>query len=263
MENYLSEELLNMTGPIGISLVNDYFFNELLLQSKTVLKGLVASLLHYSMDEIKSVLITNETNRGEEITSKSFILDIKVILNDNTIINLEMQVLNKGNWPERSLSYLCRAFDNLKAGEDYRNVRPCIHIEFLDFTLFKDSPEFYSNYYLINKKNHRVFSDKFRLSVVDLTNIELATEEDKIYKIDKWASFFKSNTWEELKMLSENNEVMAEATTFARKLTADEMMKERMRYREEAIAYEQYTKNEIATLKAENEMLKAKLKKYE
>ncbi len=52
---------------------------------------------------------------------------------------------------------------------------------------------------------------QFSISVLDLTNIDLATEEDKSYNIDKWASLFKAQTWEEIKMLAEKNESIDEA----------------------------------------------------
>lgn len=58
-----------------------------------------------------------------------------------------------------------------------------IHIGFLDFTLFPEVPEFYATNLLMNIKNHHVFSSKFRLYVVDLSKIDLATEEDKYYEI--------------------------------------------------------------------------------
>ena len=48
--------------------------------------------------------------------------------------------------------------------------------------------------------------------MVDLTQIHLATKEDKQYQIDYWASLFKSRTWEEIKMIAEKNEYMEEAS---------------------------------------------------
>ena len=65
------------------------------------------------------------------------------------------------------------------SGSDYAQVRPAIHIGFLDFTPFPEIPEFYSTYKLLNVKNHHLYSSKFMLSVVDLSQIELATDEDK------------------------------------------------------------------------------------
>ena len=96
------------------------------------------------------------------------------------------------NWPERSLSYLCRNFDNLHSGEDFLSVRPVIQIGLLDFTLFENHPEFYATYQFLNVKNYTLYSDKLRLSVLDLTRIDLASKEDKHYHIDYWASLFKA-----------------------------------------------------------------------
>jgi hypothetical protein len=58
-------------------------------------------------------------------------------------------------WPERSLSYLCRSFDQLRTGEKYANAGPAIHIGFLDFTPFPEHPEFYASYKLLNVKTHQ------------------------------------------------------------------------------------------------------------
>ena len=37
----------------------------------------------------------------------------------------------------------------------------------------------------MNEKDHYVFSDRFRLSVVELNHINMATEEDRKWKLDK------------------------------------------------------------------------------
>ena len=95
-----------------------------------------------------------------------------------------MQVANKMNWRNRSLFYLCRSYDQLDHGQEYDSIQPVIHIGFLDYTLFPESPEFYATYKLINVKNYKIYSDSFTLSVIDLSRIDLATDEDRKYKID-------------------------------------------------------------------------------
>ena len=132
-----------------------------------------------------------------------------------------MQVSNELNWPERSITYVCRSIDQLNHGEDYINLKPVIHIGFLDYTLFKEYPEFYATYKLINVNNHHIYSDKMTLSVVNLSRIDLATEEDKEYNIDKWAKLFKAKTWEELKMISANNEYLNEASETIYNMNSD------------------------------------------
>lgn len=199
------------TGPLPYTLTNDYLFRALLQQNNKVLKGLICAVLHLSEAEVISVKIENPIELGKALDYKTCILDIKVLLNNHSYINLEMQVVNHSNWVERSLTYLCRAFDNLEKGEDYFHVKPVVQISFLDYTLFPEYPEFYATYLFQNVKNQLVYSDKLKLSVVDLTHIELATEEDKKFHIDRWAALFKSTTWEEIKMLAENDEYMSEA----------------------------------------------------
>ena len=187
----------NATGALGIPMTNDYLFRALLQENNTVLKGLVCSLLHLAPSEVVSAVITNPIELGSAAGDKAFFLDVRILLNNSRFINLEMQVVNEHDWPERSLSYLCRSFDYLKAGEDYIGIKPVMQICFLDFTLFPDHPEFYATSKMINVKKHYIYNDNFTLNVLDLNQIHLATEKDKASKIDYWAKLFKAKTWED------------------------------------------------------------------
>lgn len=62
---------------------------------------------------------------------------------------------------------------------------------------------FYAANRLLNVKNHQLYSDKFTLSVVDLTQTELVVEDDKIWPVFYWAKLFKAATWEEITMISQ------------------------------------------------------------
>ena len=170
---------------------------------------------------------------GEAVESKEFRLDINVILNDRTLINLEMQIANRLNWKERSVMYLCRSFDSLNRGQDYTEAKPAIHIGFLDYTLFEDQPEFYASYKLINVKNYQKYSDSITLNVVDLSHIELATEEDRKYHIHEWAALFKAETWEEIKVLASKDEYLNQASQTMFRMSADEQIRKRCLDREE------------------------------
>ena len=70
--------------------------------------------------------------------------------------NLEMQLQNEYNWPERSLIYLYRLFDHLNSGDDYRQIKTAFQIGILNFTPFPAHPEFYAIYKLMNKKNYYI-----------------------------------------------------------------------------------------------------------
>ena len=178
-----------------------------------------------------------------------------MLLNDNTIVNLEMQLNNYNNWPERSLGYLCRNFDNLNKGDDYTNTKAAIHIGFLDFTLFPNLPEFHATYKIQNIKNHNIYTDKFILHVIELNSIQMATEEDRNYEIDKWASLFKATTWEDIRMLSNDNPTLESAAETLYQLNMDEQLRETCERFYKAEARERGFKNNIARLTKENEEL--------
>lgn len=160
---------------------------------------------------ILSLEILNPIDLGSTVMNKDFYLDVKLLLNNRSLINLELQIRDGHNWPERSLVYLCRLFDNLHTGEDYAEIKPARHIDILGFTLFPDQPEFYASYKLMNEKSHQKYSDKFTLNVLDLTQTGLATEEDRAYGLDRWAKLFNAATWEEFKMIAADDKTMQEA----------------------------------------------------
>ena len=173
-----AEALKKATGTILYTFLNDYMFRVILQKHKNVLRSVVCACLKLKAEEVQDIVVQNPIELGKAIDDKTFILDIHVLLNNNTIINLEMQVLDLKDWPERSLSYLARSYDNVAKGDEYINVKPVYHIGFLNYTIFLKYPEFFAKYRMMNIKNHNVYTTKINLCVVDLTKIELATQED-------------------------------------------------------------------------------------
>lgn len=82
------------------------------------------------------------------------------------------------------------------------------------------------------------YTSKFVLNVLDLTHIELATEEDKTYGIDAWARLFKARTWEDLKMIAKQNSTLQQASETLYTLNCDQTIRDMARAREDAIRHE-------------------------
>ena len=247
------------SGALIVPMTNDYLFRALLQRNNLVLKGLICALLHMKEADISSVIITNPIRLGDTIDNKTFVLDINVILNQHHIINLEMQVVNLNNWQDRSLSYLARNCDHLKKGEDYKLTHPVIQIGLLDYTLFPEHPEFYSTYQFLNVKNYTLYSDKWRISVLDLSRIDLATEEDRQYQLDYWAALFKAKTWEELQMLAQDNNYFKEAAETVYQLTQEEQIRQQCLAREDYNRTMKGIENNLAAQKHEISTLKKDL----
>jgi predicted transposase/invertase (TIGR01784 family) len=244
------------TGKIVYGMTNDYMFKIVLESNTEILKSLICALLHLLATDIISIEVKNPIIPGKSVGDKGFVLDINVLLNNNTIINLEMQLKNLGNWVDRSLDYLCRSYDNLLSGKDYSETMSAVHIGFLDFTLFEDKPEFYATYKVMNVKNFNIYSDKFTLGVVDLSKIDLATEEDKAYGIDKWATLFKANTWEEMKAMAAQNTIFDNVAEAMFKYSCDRDVLEECRKIEDGRKYVNYLKESNKNLTAEVNSLK-------
>ena len=245
------------TGELPVTMTSDYLFRALLQADEKTLKAMVASLLHMNINDITDIVITNPIVVGDAIDEKEFHLDVRVIINDNMEVNLEMQVIRKPGFIDRTLLYMCRAFDQLSHGEDFVDAGSVVHIWFTDFTVFPKAPEFYSTYKFINEKNiNQVYSDKIRISLVDLTSVALATDEDRAYGIDLWAQMFKCRTWEEIKMVAEkNHEVMDQAISSVWLLTEDEQIREQIRRRTAAEHEYQRMIDRISELEEKNSSL--------
>ena len=107
----------------------------------------------------------------------------------------------------------------------------------------------------VNEKNLQTYTDKFRLGVLNLKQIELATEEDKQFKIDYWAKFFKAKTWEEIKMLAAQYPIIADAAVSIHEMTAEEKIRAICETRADYDRIERTWKLEIAELQEANDNL--------
>ncbi len=241
----ISEALKKATGIIPYTFLNDYMFRVILQKHKNVLRSIVCACLKLDAGDVQDIVVQNPIELGEAIDDKTFILDINVLLNNNTIINLEMQVLDLKDWPERSLSYLARSYDNVAKGDEYINVKPVYHIGFLNYTIFPEYPEFFAKYRMMNTKNHNVYTTKFNLYVVDLTKIELATQEDVDTGLVYWTQVFKAKTWEELRQMAERNQELQEATEALYVYNQDEIVKEKCRARQDYYNHERGTQKRL------------------
>ena len=222
-----------LTGKIPFRMTNDYLFRALMQENNNVLTAITASLLGWKKADITEATIENPIMLGATLEQKDFILDVRVLINNKITMNLEMQVVDESNWPERSLVYLCRIFDKINQGERYQDMRPAHHIGITSFKLFPENPEFYATYKLMNQKNFQKYTDKFALSVLCLPYLNKATEEDKASCLDEWALMFAATKWEDLRMLAQKNPDIDNAITTMFKLSNDNIIKEQMQARED------------------------------
>ena len=230
MNNY--SRSLPSSGKLTYTLTNDYLFRATIQKNPEASKGLVAALLDIPVESIAELTIENPIILGEKIEDKDCILDIRLLLNNNTQINLEMQVGNLGNWTMRSVYYLSRLFTNLQSGKNYREALPSIHIGILTHTLFPENPQFYSKNYMIDEKTHHVYTRNFGIHVLDLSQINNVSEEEKNTFLYYWARMFLATTWEEVDAMAEKSNSLQSFSYTLKELSEDEKIRLRCEARE-------------------------------
>ena len=217
-----------------------FMFKAVFQQNEDVLKGFLASLLNLPVSHIRNVHIENPMILGKNIYGKEIWLDIRLTLNNRALINIEMQVLPQPFWINRSLTYLCRLYNQLKSGESYGSARQVIHIAIIDFQLFDGESQFYSQNRFMDKKTHRIYSDNLCLNVLSLKHIENATPEERASGLYEWGRLFAASTWEELKMLSEDNRLFKEVEETMQSLSQDEDVMDICHMREFDLQMQEY-----------------------
>ena len=116
-------------------------------------------------------------------------------------------------------------------------------------------PEFNALYQLLNVKTKTLYSEKFSIHVIDLSRIDLATEEDLHYGIDRWAKLFKTKTWEDLRMITKNNETMQKAADSLYQLNSDAVARQCAQSRADAAYWENIKNNKLRYLEEANSQL--------
>ena len=194
-------------------LTNDIIFHAVMQKSKTALKSLVGALLGIDPRSIFNIEIMNPIDI-EGIDYKVTIMDLKVLLEESEIINVELQMQIPSEtlwWTNRTILYLCRGFDNIGPGEDYSLIKPATQISIVnDIFLEDDEPEFYAKYRLMNINTHKIYASNFSLNVLYLNRSNLATKDEISSGLVNWAKLFLAKSMEDVESIAGDNPVFKE-----------------------------------------------------
>ena len=219
------DQLSQMRGKLPYKLTNDYLFHAVFQTNKRVLKELLAAILHLDSSHIRELEILNPILLGETINEKTCILDLFLLMNDDTRINIEMQVASTDYYMDRALLYACRAYDNLERGEEYQQLKPVVHISLLANTPRNGERKFYSENRLCDTRDGKIYTRNFSIIIVQLKENENAEKPEIDSGLNKWAQLFLAETWEELQGMIKESEWMAETMYTLRNLTEDEKIR--------------------------------------
>ena len=148
----------------------DMLFKLLFLKYPDLLKRLVAATLGIAAEAISEFAITNSDIPPQTIGDKFCKLDINMVVNGQWT-NLEVQVENEGDYPERSLFYWARLYSSaLKSGDEYSSLPRVIIISIVDFKMF-DCVEYRSEFRPLETKRHEPLSDRMVMLYFELQKL--------------------------------------------------------------------------------------------
>ena len=152
--------------------------------------------------------------------------------NEGTYVLVEMQVRKFDFWTNRTLAYASRAVaDQVKGEFDYEKLEPVIQISIMNYSLFPEHRRFFAKYTLRDAEGF-AYTDKLRFYVLDLTQIEAATAEQKKQGLVEWARAFKAKSWDEVNNI--DNPGVKEAAKTMQVIMANPTEREMIRMRQDA-----------------------------
>ena len=186
-----------------VSLRNDLLFHMVFTRNPKALKSLLSAVLGIPLAEIVQIEVLNPMQYSEVSDTKLTVLDLKVHLNGNRFVLVEMQVRRFAFWTNRIVAYASRQVaDQIHGDFDYAKLEPVIQISIMDHTLFADHPRFFTKYTLRDRDGYE-YSDKLQLCVMDLTQVGEATEEQKQQGLVVWAKAFRARSWDEVNVIED------------------------------------------------------------
>ncbi len=219
----------------------DVVFKKLFTSDDEVLRAFVGDILDIPRGKIKQIKVENPNILPALIDGKQGQMDLKMSVDDR-IVNIEIQLCNKGDFIDRSLFYWGRMVgDELKSGEDYIELKKTISVNILDFDLF-DWEKPFSSFSIHEDENNALYTDKCAFLCFELKKVNNIIDKNDCKKL--WMQLIKAETEEELDML--NNTGVPEiqkAVVILHEMSADEEMREIARLREKAIRDERSAMN--------------------
>ncbi len=212
----------------------DFAFKEIMEDTKAR-TGFLASILQIDPNDIKETRILNSNLRKLHENDKLGILDVRILMNDDTQIDTEIQLSELKIWSDRALFYISKMYtDQIGKGQKYDVLKKCVSISILDFILFENEPEFYSRFHILEDTRHFLYTDKMEFHVIELPKLPDSLRDDS-GRIELWAKFINAEKKEEFDMIAEKDPYIQSAYDYLQVISQDKQKRLEYEARQKAI----------------------------
>ena len=199
-----------------ITLRNDYAFKRVFgtEENKDVLQDLLECILDIPPDDIAGLELLDKEFHKDSITDKTGVLDVKLSLKKNTIIDIEIQNRWNSEFVQRTIFYWAKMYtENLKTSEVYTKLPKCITINIVGEG-FDLNSLIHSEYNVVEKHLNDRLSDELEIHFLNLAKVkdeENFEHDEKKKKLYNWLKFIETDNQEVRKMLAQESPMMAKA----------------------------------------------------
>lgn len=212
----------------------DFAFKEIMADEITRI-GFLSSILKLEPENIKETHLLNTNLRKLHEEEKQGILDVRILMNDNTEIDIEIQLAKLSVWTDRALFYLSKMYiEQITSGQDYSVFKKCVSISILDFELFEKQTEFYSCFHITEDTRRFLLTDKMEFHILELPKLPNELKEDS-NDLLLWAKFINAERKEEFDMLATKNPYLDHAYKQLQVISQDKEKRLEYEAREKAI----------------------------
>lgn len=166
-------------------------------------------MLDIPVDSIKETVLQNTTLPKVHEDEKQAILDVYLVMNDDTEINIEIQLAYMASWADRSAFYVSKMLvGQIGVNKKYSNLKKCIGINLLDFNYIKETNRFHTTYHISEDTEHIRYTNIMEWHIVELPKLPAMDDGTDLYD---WIRFIKAESKEEFEMLAKKNEYLEAA----------------------------------------------------
>ena len=141
---------------------------------------------------IKDLTIIDPYNVPQLLGMKDTFVDVKAVLDNDSKVIIEMQVLNHAGFEKRILYNAAKNYSTqLVEGEQYHLLNPIIALTIVDFIMFDDNDKVISNFKLLEKEQFINYSDDLEMIFIELPKFN--KQIDELNGIaEQWIYFIKN-----------------------------------------------------------------------
>ncbi|MBD5143978.1 MAG: Rpn family recombination-promoting nuclease/putative transposase [Ruminococcus sp.] len=210
----------------------DFAFKEIMANPKA-LKGFLSAVLNIPPESIKNTTLKNTNLRKTHEHEKQGILDVRLVMNNDKEIDIEIQLSYMAAWADRSVFYVAKMMtEQAEINKKYSNFKKCIGINILDFNYINQTENFHTVWHIREDNENIKYTDILEWHVVELPKIPSITDGTDLYK---WVQFIKAEKKEEFEMIAQGNEYLESALDTLNIISQDEQKRLEYTARQKAL----------------------------